>query len=61
MYLSWSDTSSRIIPDGGETSDSPEPGRVLAPGRCSGECQRLRSDIYISLRVWDSTATQTFP
>jgi len=34
---------------------SPEQDRVLPQGRTSGECQRLKSDIYLSLSVWYST------
>jgi len=55
VYPSWSDTSSCIIPDGGKTSESPEQDRVLVQGRTGGECQRLKPDIYLSLRVWHST------
>jgi len=39
-----------------------EQDRVLAPGRSSGECQRLKSDMYLSLSVWHSTLrNQLFP
>jgi len=38
----------------------PEQDRVLAQGRSSGECQRLRSDIYLSLSVWHSTLITNF-
>ena len=41
--------------------DSPEQDRVLAQGRCSGECQRLKSDIYLSFSVWYSTSKTYFP
>jgi len=34
---------------------------VLAQGRSSGECQRLKSDIYLSLSVWHSTLITNFP
>jgi len=40
---------------------NPEEDRVLAPGRSSGECQRLKSDIYLSLSVWHSTLKTNFP
>jgi len=35
--------------------------RVLAQGRSSGQCQRLKSDIYLSLSVWHSTSITNFP
>jgi len=35
---------------------SPEQDRVLSQGWSSGECQRLKSDIYLSIRVWHSTS-----
>jgi len=35
--------------------------RVLAQARSSGECQRLKSDIYLSLSVWHSTSITNFP
>jgi len=38
-----------------------EQDRVLAQGRSSGECQRLKSDIYLSLSVWYSTSKNNFP
>jgi len=34
---------------------------VLVQGRSSGECQRLKSDIYISLSVWHSNSINNFP
>jgi len=40
----------------GRTWTSPEQERVLAQGRSSGECERLKSDIYVSLSVWHSTS-----
>jgi len=40
---------------------NPEEDRVLAQGRSSGECQRLKSDIYLSLSVWHSTSITNFP
>ena len=33
---------------------------MLAQGQSSVECQRLKSDIYISLRVWHSTSITNF-
>ena len=39
---------------------SPEQDRVLAQGRSSGECQSLKSDIDLSLSVWDSTSIINF-
>jgi len=33
----------------------------LAQGRSSGECQRLKSDIYLSSSVWHSTSIINFP
>jgi len=38
-----------------------EQDRVLQQGRSSGECQRLKSHIYLSLSVWHSTSTTNFP
>ena len=35
--------------------------RVLVQGRSSGECQRLKCDIYLSLSVWHSTSITNFP
>jgi len=40
---------------------SPEQDRVLAQGQSSGECQRLKSDIYLSLSIWHSTSITNFP
>jgi len=34
---------------------------VLAQGQSSGECQRLKSDIYLSLSVWHSTLITNLP
>ena len=45
----------------GRPRTSPEKDRVLALGRSSGECQRLKSDIYLSLSVWHSTSITNFP
>jgi len=56
MYLSWSDTAGRIIPDGGWTSDSPEQDKVLEQDWSSGEFLRLRSDIYLSLNICHCTS-----
>jgi len=35
--------------------------RVLAQGRSNGECERLKSDFYLSLCVWHSTLITNFP
>jgi len=40
---------------------NPEQDRVLAQGLSNGECQRLKSDIYLSLSVWHSTSILNFP
>jgi len=40
---------------------SPKQDRVLAQGQSSGECQRLKSDIYLSLSVSHSTLITNFP
>jgi len=40
---------------------NPEQDRVLVLGRSSGECQRLKSDINLSLSVWHSTSITNFP
>ena len=40
---------------------NPEQDRVLTHGRSSGECQMLKSDIYLSLSVWHSTSITNFP
>jgi len=45
----------------GRPRTNPEQDRVLAQGRSSGECQRLKSDIYLSLSVWHSTSITNFP
>jgi len=44
----------------GRPRTSPEQDRVLAQGRSGGECQRLKSDICLSLSVWHSTSTTNF-
>jgi len=44
----------------GRTRTSPEQDRVLAQGQSSGECQRLKSDIDLSLSVWHSTLPTNF-
>jgi len=44
----------------GRTRTSPEHDRVLAQGWSSGQCQRLESDIYLSLSVWHPTSTTNF-
>jgi len=45
----------------GRPRTNPEQDRVLAQGRSSGECQRLKSDIHLSLGVWHSTSITNFP
>jgi len=45
----------------GRPQTNPEQDRVLVQGRSSGECQRLKSDIYLSLSVWHSTSITNFP
>jgi len=40
---------------------NPEQDRVLASGQSSSECQRLKSDMYLSLSVWHSTSITNFP
>jgi len=45
----------------GRPQTNPEQDRVLAQGRSSGECQRLKSDILLSLSVWHSTWITIFP
>jgi len=45
----------------GRPQTNPEQDRVLAQGRSSGEYQRLKSDIYLSLSVWHSTSITNFP
>jgi len=46
---------------GGRPRTNPEQDRVLVKGRSSGEWQRLKSDIYLSLSVWHSTSITNFP
>jgi len=41
----------------GRPRTNPAQDRVLSQGRSSGECQRLKSDIYLSLSVWPSSST----
>ena len=45
----------------GRPRTNPDQGRVLAQGQSSGECQRRKSDIYLSLSVWHSTSITNFP
>jgi len=45
----------------GTPRTNPEQDRVLAQSRSSGECQRLKSDIYLSLSVWHSTSITHIP
>jgi len=45
----------------GRPRTNPEQDRVIAQGRSSGEWQRLKSDTYLSLSVWDSTSITNFP
>jgi len=45
----------------GRPRKNPEQDRVLVQGWSSGECQRLKSDIYLSLSVWHSTSITNFP
>jgi len=45
----------------GRPRTNPEQDRVLAQGQSSGKCQRLISDIYLSLSVWHSTSITNFP
>ena len=45
----------------GRPRTNPEQDRLLAPGRSSGECQWLKSDIYLGLSVWHSTSITNFP
>jgi len=45
----------------GRPRTNPEQDRVLTQGQSSGECQRLKSDIYLSLSVWHSTSITNFP
>jgi len=61
VYPSLSATSCGIIPDREETSDSPKQDWVLAQGQSCGECQWLKSDIYLSLSIWHSTSITNNP
>jgi len=45
----------------GRPRTSAEQARGLTQGRSSGECQKLQSDIYLSLSVWHSTSITNFP
>jgi len=45
----------------GRPRTNPEQDSVLAQGRSSGEYQRLKSDIYLSLSVWHSTSRTNLP
>jgi len=45
----------------GRPRTNPEQDRVLAQGRSSSECQRLKSDIYLTLSLWHSTSITNFP
>jgi len=45
----------------GRPRTNPVQDTVLAPGRSSGECLWLKSDIYLSLSVWHSTSITNFP
>jgi len=45
----------------GRPRTNPEQDRVLAQGRSSGECQRFKSDIYLSSSVSHSTSITNFP
>jgi len=45
----------------GRPRTNPKQDRVLTQGRSSGECQRLKSDMYLSLSVWHSTSITNFP
>jgi len=49
-----------LLMEGGPRT-SPKQDRVLAQGWSSGECQRLKSDIYLSLSIWHSTLITNFP
>jgi len=44
----------------GRPRTSPALDRTLVQGQSSGQCQRLKSDIYLSLSVWHSTSTTNF-
>jgi len=45
----------------GRPPPNPDQDRVLVQGRSSGECLRLKSDIYLSLSVWHFTSITNFP
>jgi len=45
----------------GRPRTTPQEERVLEPGQSSGECQRLKSDIYLNLSVSHSTSITNFP
>jgi len=45
----------------GRPQTSPKQDRVLAQGQSSTECQRLKSDFYLSLSTWHSTLRTNFP
>jgi len=45
----------------GRPRTNPEQDRVLTQGQSSGECPRLKSDIYLSLSIWHSTSKTNFP
>jgi len=45
----------------GRPRTNPEQDRVRVQGRSSGECQRLQSDMYLSLSIWNSTSITNFP
>jgi len=45
----------------GRPRTNPEQDRVLAQGRSCRECQRLKSDMYLSLSVSHSTSITNFP
>jgi len=44
----------------GRPPTNPEQDRVLTQGQRSGECQRFKSNIYLSLTVWHSTSITNF-
>jgi len=45
----------------GRPRTNPVQDRVLAQGRSTGECQRLKSDIYLSFSILHSTLITNFP
>jgi len=45
----------------GRPRTSPEQDRVFVQGLSRGECQKAKSDIYLSLSVWHSTSITNFP